>query len=90
MEGVKFKTPHFLQNINPEYYSKVVAFSEPYIDRGRDLAMVVIDYMKTRVFVGNLSPENVQNVFITTYNTAQQEAIKYFELVCAKVQTAIS
>ncbi|CAH1163610.1 unnamed protein product [Phaedon cochleariae] len=62
--------------------SDVYSSSVLYCNRG-------IDYLRKEVFVGQLSPENVQRVVIEAFNTTQQKATEYYHWIYKKVQTTI-
>lgn len=46
-------------------------------------------YITTEIFVGQLSPENMQKVLANTVDTTQKFAIEYYNWVYEKVQTMI-
>ncbi|KAJ8935396.1 hypothetical protein NQ314_012814 [Rhamnusium bicolor] len=48
-----------------------------------------VDYLRKEVFIGQLSPENVQRVMIEAFNTTQQKATEYYHWIYEKVQTSI-
>ncbi|XP_050295863.1 transmembrane protein 214 [Anthonomus grandis grandis] len=48
-----------------------------------------VNYLQKEVFVGELSPENIQRVVVTAYNTTSEKAIEYYHWVYQKVQTSI-
>ncbi|XP_066249199.1 transmembrane protein 214 isoform X1 [Euwallacea similis] len=47
----------------------------------------VVDYLKKEVFIGQLSPENIQRVVVGAYNTTSEKAVEYYHWVYQKVQT---
>ncbi|ENN70243.1 hypothetical protein D910_05641 [Dendroctonus ponderosae] len=47
------------------------------------------NYLQNEVFVGQLSPENIQRVVVGAYNTTSEKAIEYYHWVYQKVQTSI-
>ncbi|KAJ3646437.1 hypothetical protein Zmor_024025 [Zophobas morio] len=48
-----------------------------------------VDYLQKEVFVGQLSPENMQKVVIEAFNTTQHKASEYYHWLYEKVQSAI-
>jgi len=48
-----------------------------------------VSYLQKEVFVGQLSPENIQRVVVGAYNTTSEKAIEYYHWVYEKVQTSI-
>lgn len=48
-----------------------------------------VDYLREEVFVGQLSPENMQRVVLEAFNTTQQKATEYYHWLYEKVQTTI-
>lgn len=48
-----------------------------------------VKYLQKEVFVGQLSPENIQRVVVGAYNTTSEKAIEYYHWVYEKVQTTI-
>lgn len=48
-----------------------------------------VKYLQKEVFVGQLSPENIQRVVVGAYNTTSGKAIEYYHWVYQKVQTSI-
>ncbi|KYB26829.1 Transmembrane protein 214-B-like Protein [Tribolium castaneum] len=48
-----------------------------------------IDYLRTEVFVGQLSPENMQRVVYEAFNTTQTKATEYYHWLYEKVQNTI-
>ncbi|XP_018577765.1 transmembrane protein 214 [Anoplophora glabripennis] len=48
-----------------------------------------VDYLRKEIFVGQLSPENVQRVVIEAFNTTHQKASEYYHWIYEKVQTSI-
>lgn len=48
-----------------------------------------VKYLQKEVFVGQLSPENIQRVVVGAYNTTSEKAIEYYHWVYEKVQTSI-
>ncbi|KAG5876904.1 hypothetical protein JTB14_001188 [Gonioctena quinquepunctata] len=62
--------------------SNIYSTSVLYFNRG-------VDYLKEEVFIGQLSPENVQRVVIEALNTTQQKALECYHWIYEKVQTTI-
>ncbi|KAF7279688.1 hypothetical protein GWI33_006848 [Rhynchophorus ferrugineus] len=50
---------------------------------------ISVNYLQKEVFVGQLSPENIQKVIGQAYNTTSEKAIEYYHWVYEKVQTTI-
>ncbi|KAJ8958641.1 hypothetical protein NQ318_016366 [Aromia moschata] len=48
-----------------------------------------VDFLRKEVFIGQLSPENVQRVVIEAFNSTQQKATEYYHWIYEKVQTTI-
>ncbi|XP_044265792.1 transmembrane protein 214-A [Tribolium madens] len=48
-----------------------------------------IDYLRTEVFVGQLSPANMQRVVYEAFNTTQTKATEYYHWLYEKVQNTI-
>jgi len=48
-----------------------------------------VNYLQKEVFIGQLSPENIQRVVVKAYNTTTERAIEYYHWVYQKVQTTI-
>ncbi|XP_026477853.1 transmembrane protein 214-A-like [Ctenocephalides felis] len=67
-----------IQKHSVNTWSTVSGFCVQYIDVGRD-------YLKTKVFVGQLSPENLHKVTLEAFNTTQQYASQYYSWLYEKV-----
>ncbi|XP_050500167.1 transmembrane protein 214 [Diabrotica virgifera virgifera] len=81
VESVEAYLPGLVEN-SQKAISEVYITSVLYFNRG-------VDYLKNEVFVGQLSPENMQRVVVEAFNTTQQKAVEYYHWIYKKVQTSI-
>ncbi|KAJ8925970.1 hypothetical protein NQ315_009825 [Exocentrus adspersus] len=91
-EAVAEKYPVVLQTVesyapglieqSQKAVTNVYSTSILYYNRG-------VDYLRKEIFVGQLSPENVQKVVIEAFNSTQQKATEYYHWIYEKVQTSI-
>ncbi|XP_056635637.1 transmembrane protein 214 [Diorhabda sublineata] len=81
VESVEVYLPGIIEN-SQKMLSNAYVTSILYYNRG-------MDYLKNEVFVGQLSPENMQRVVIEAFNSTQQKATEYYHWIYEKVQTSI-
>ncbi|KDR16686.1 hypothetical protein L798_09076 [Zootermopsis nevadensis] len=98
---VEEKTPAVIKFINhyaPGLLDKVKVHSIEAWELAKQSALILrqfflrysyigLEWFKTNVFVGNLSPENLQKYSMEALNTTQVYAVWTYDWVCQKVQT---
>ncbi|XP_023018558.2 transmembrane protein 214 isoform X1 [Leptinotarsa decemlineata] len=81
LQSIEAQVPGLIEQ-SQNAVSNVYSYSIHYFNRS-------IDFLRKEVFVGQLSPENVQKVVVDALNTTQQKAAEYYHWIYEKVQTSI-